>query len=82
MLRYRPPAKDRALLLYERFIRKSKVELEIGETPAAFAQRAIEDSPLSDDAIESITESYLDARYGPHERTAMQRLEKEITALR
>ena len=82
VLRYRPPAKDRALLLYERFIRKSKVESAIGETPAAFAQRAIEDSPLSDDAIESITESYLDARYGAHEQTAMQRLEKEITALR
>ena len=82
ILRYRPPAKDRALILYERFVRISKVEPSTGETPVAFAQRAIGASPVSDDKIESITATYLDARYGPTEIGAMQRLEKEVSALR
>ena len=37
--RYRPPRRDRAAVLYERFVRKTGVERGIGETPAHFALR-------------------------------------------
>jgi len=82
MLRYRPRPKDRAAILYKRFVRKSQVTLEIGETPATFAARAAEESPLTDVTIESITSSYLEARYGSSDPAAMQRLESEVRALR
>ena len=81
MLRYRPPAKDPAYVLYQRFVRKSQLTPATGETPIAFAQRATDESPLKGVDIHSITSSYLDARYGPPDPTAMRRLEQEITAL-
>lgn len=82
MLRYRPPAKDRAFKLYERFVRKSQVAPTTGETPISFAQRAESESALPGASIHSITFSYLNARYGPPDPTAIQRLEREVTALR
>ena len=81
MLRYRPPAKDRALILYERFVRKSQLVPNTGESPSTFATRAAGDSSLSQASVESITTSYLDARYGPQSRAKMQRLETEIREL-
>lgn len=80
-LRYRPPAKDRALILYERFVRKSRLVPNTGESPSTFATRAADDSSLSQTSVESITSSYLDARYGPHSRAKMQRLETEVREL-
>jgi transglutaminase-like putative cysteine protease len=81
MLRYRPPAKDRALILYERFIRKSQVAPRTGEAPSTFATRAADDSILPQTSIDSVTKLYLDARYGPHSLANMQRLETEIREL-
>ena len=81
MLRYRPPAKDRALILYERFVRKSQLVPNTGESPSTFATRAADDSSLSETSVESITRSYLDARYGPHSPAKMQRLETEVRGL-
>ena len=81
MLRYRPPAKDRALILYERFVRKSQLVPNTGESPSTFATRAAGDSSLSQASVESITTSYLDARYGPQSRAKMQRLETEVREL-
>jgi transglutaminase-like putative cysteine protease len=81
MLRYRPPAKDRALILYERFVRKSQLVPNTGESPSNFATRAAGDSSLSQASVESVTTSYLDARYGPHSRAKMQRLETEVREL-
>ena len=82
MLRYRPPKRDRAAILYTRFVRKSGVAPAVGETPAAFARRARTQSPLPADTIDMVTETYLDARYGPVDRAALQRLESAIGALR
>lgn len=82
MLRYRPPKRDRAAILYDRFVRKVQVTPAIGETPAAFAKRAAAESPLPDTTIDAVTSSYLDARYGPLDPAALLRLEREVMALR
>jgi len=80
-LRYRPPGRDRAAILYQRFVMKAGVAPLIGETPAVFAARAEIESPLSGDTIQTITASYLLARYGPTDPASMQRLESAVGSL-
>jgi hypothetical protein len=81
MLRYRPPNRDRAAVLYERFVNKTGITPAIGETPAAFAARASTESNLAAEDIEAITSSYLDARYGAANPAALSALESAVTAL-
>lgn len=82
MLRYRSPPRDRAAILYGRFVRKTGIEPTIGETPDAFADRAATDSPLPAATVRTITASYLDARYGSLDPAALGRLEEEVSSLR
>jgi transglutaminase-like putative cysteine protease len=81
MLRYRPPSRDRAAVLYERFVRKSGLKPATGETPRVFAQRVERDSALSADSVHSITDTYLDVRYGPPDPALLTSLESQIAAL-
>ena len=81
ILRYRPPPKDRAGILYDRFVRKSGLTPATGETPRVFADRARRDSTLPTAAVNSITTMYLDVRYGPADPALLQRLETDIAAL-
>ncbi len=81
MLRYRPPAKDRASVLYSKFIRKTGLRRKIGETEQAFALRATADSSLPCDNVTSITGAYLDARYGPEDNDAVSRLKAAVAAV-
>ncbi len=80
-LRYRPPPRDRAAILYERFVKKAGIEPQTGETPALFASRLHGESEISDETVEIITISYLEARYGPPNPTKMQRLETAVGQL-
>lgn len=79
--RYRPPPKDRAAILYGRFVRKSGLQPATGETPRLFAARVQRDSPLPPTAVSSITDTYLDVRYGPPNPALLERLESDIAAL-
>jgi transglutaminase-like putative cysteine protease len=81
MLRYRPPKRDRAAILYERFVNKTGVTPAIGETPAAFAARAADESSMAANVIEAVTSIYLDARYGPVNASALQKLEAAVASL-
>lgn len=81
MLRYRPPPRDRAAVLYARFVRTTGVAPVTGETPDAFAARAAAFSSLDDATIRSITANYLDARYGNEDPDSLGRLEAEVTAI-
>ena len=81
MLRYRPPPRDRAAVLYEKFVRKSGLKPATGETPRAFAGRIQRDSRLPADSVRNITDTYLDVRYGPPDPALMHRLEADISAL-
>ena len=82
MLRYRSPPRDRAAILYSRFVKKTGIERAVGETPDAFAARAVTESPLPAQIVRTITASYLDARYGTLDPAALGRLEEIVTSLR
>lgn len=80
-LRYRSPDKDAAAVLYRRFTRKTGLEPKIGETAARFAERARDESSLPADAIDSVTRAYHEARYGPDDDSALQRLKAAVVAI-
>jgi len=82
MLRYQPPPRDKAARLYERFVKRSGLTLATGETPRLFAARARRESPLPAASVQTITETYLDVRYGPPDPSLMRKLETEIATLR
>lgn len=81
-LRYRPPKRDVAAILYQKFVRKTGIEPGIGETPASFATRLQPDSKIPPASVDEITSSYLEARYGPTDPEALQKLQGAIAALR
>jgi transglutaminase-like putative cysteine protease len=82
MLRYRSPAKDRASILYARFIKKTGLQQRIGETEQEFALRAANNGTVSDDAVASVTGSYLNARYGSEDDQALVKLRSAVTDIR
>jgi transglutaminase-like putative cysteine protease len=81
ILRYRPPPRDRAAILYDRFVRKSGLTPATGETARVFAGRVRRDGSLPAATVNSITTTYLDVRYGPPDAALLQRLESDIAAL-
>ncbi len=81
ILRFRPPEQDHARKLYERFVRRTGLTPERGETPLAFAVRAAEASAASTD-VREITALYLDARYGQGGRDVLRSLDERIRRFR
>lgn len=81
MMRYRQPKKDRAALLYRQFTRKTGVIPLTGETPIQYATRSTNESQLPAELIETVTNSYLAARYGPADPEAMRRLQHAVRQL-
>lgn len=82
MLRYRAPAKDRASILYDRFVRKTGIERRTGETALEYARRAKADGALPEATVTSVTIAYLDARYGPGNDGALDRLKLAVADIR
>jgi hypothetical protein len=80
-LRYRPPPRDRAAVLYQRFVDKTGFKLDIGESPNAFANRVSADCDIGVDTVQDITDTYLEARYGDINPAALQRLEAQVAAI-
>ena len=80
-LRNRAPGRDRAAQLYRKFVRKSGVEPQTGETPARFAERLAAASPLPAEAVALITDAYLEARYGNPAPGRLDRLEKAVAQI-
>lgn len=79
-LRYRSPAKDPAAQLFQRFARKAGCEPRLGETAAQYAMRLGQLHVLPETTIESVTTAYHDARYGPHDDSALKRLKNAVAA--
>ena len=78
MMRYRPPPKDRAAVLYKKFTQKVGLQPNIGETPQAYVIRLSQDrEDLEDDATQ-VTEQYLLARYAPSNPAAIQNLQTAV----
>ena len=79
MLRYRPPPKDAASILYQKFTKKVGIPPSRGETPLSYAVRlAREQAGLAGHA-DSITAQYLDARYGPRDLLALEKLKVSVS---
>ncbi len=81
MLRYRTPSRDRASILYDRFVKKTGLKRHLGETAQDFARRAAAESKLPGAAIDKFTAAYLDARYGPETDDAETRLRAALAAV-
>jgi hypothetical protein len=77
MLRYRPPLKDNAALLYQQFVKKTGLEPHTGETALVFAARI----GKTGQTVDEITEAYLDARYGRNNAAAFERLRTAVRAM-
>ena len=81
MLRYRPPSKDSAALLYQQFVKKTGLEPHTGETALVFAARIGKTGQFPEQTVDEITEAYLDARYGRNNATAFERLRTAVRAM-
>jgi transglutaminase-like putative cysteine protease len=79
MLRYRPPPKDHAARLYQKFTRAAGIEPAQGETPLTYALRLGEERSEVSGLANEITSLYLDARYGPSGTLPMQQLRSAVT---
>ena len=64
MMRYRPPPKDEAARLYQKFTKAAGIEPRTGETPAIVAARIGSANTGQAQLAERITDLYLDIRYG------------------
>ena len=78
MLRYLPPRKDEAAILYTRFTRSAGLEPATGESPLDYALRISEEKAIIAKDAASITEQYLDARYGPPDPGVMSRFKLSV----
>jgi transglutaminase-like putative cysteine protease len=82
MLRYRPPQKDEAARLYRRFIKKTGLQPQTGETARVFALRVLKSNAAPDETVNEITDAYMDARYGRGGEKARGRLRDAVGAMR
>jgi transglutaminase-like putative cysteine protease len=81
MLRHRSPPKDRASVLYAKFIKKTGLQRTTGETEQEFAARARTEGLLPGHTVSGITQDYLNARYGPDTQHALQELRASVAAI-
>ncbi|NNF41349.1 MAG: DUF3488 domain-containing transglutaminase family protein [Woeseiaceae bacterium] len=81
-LRYRAPPKDRASILYARFIKKTGLQPGVGETAERFAERVTAETTIPEPAVLSVTAAYHAARYGPADVSAIIRLQRAINTIR
>jgi len=76
--RYRPPTKDPAALLYERFSRKARLLRQRGEPPLTYMARLAEGNEALTDDVALITARYLSARYGPPDARSLPNLKAAV----
>lgn len=81
VMRYRPPAKDRAAVLYRKFTRKAGLRPRRGETPQAYVIRLSREKAEFAVAAERVTASYLQARYAPPTPEAIERLRAAVDGI-
>lgn len=65
IIRYRPPAKDKAAVLYRQFTKRARLAPNRGESPLAYATRLVDSNASLRDSASDVTARYLVARYGP-----------------
>jgi len=78
MLRYRPPRKDEAAILYAKFASLAGDVPAVGETPQAYAARLQSQGNRVGGVADEVTAQYLDTRYGPPDPLALQKLKELV----
>ncbi len=78
LLRYRPPPKDAAAILYRKFTEKAGIMPARGETPLSYALRLKREREAIAAEADAITATYLDARYGPPNLVAVDKLQAAV----
>jgi transglutaminase-like putative cysteine protease len=81
ILRYRAPPKDEAARLFSVYVKHAGLEQRIGEAPQVFSARVSASGRFPDDVLNSVTQAYLQARYGPDSPQALTRLKAAVNAL-
>jgi transglutaminase-like putative cysteine protease len=81
MIHYRPPPRDKAAIQYQRFVRKSGLEPQTGETAHLFAMRVQDSGRIPLPTVDAITDAYMDTRYGSGGEAAFQRLKQAVGAI-
>jgi transglutaminase-like putative cysteine protease len=82
MWRLRPPPRDRASVLYGRFLKRLGVKPAIGETPDAFATRLAEQADVGEELIARVVRAYVAVRYAAGGDAAMDELEAAVSEAR
>jgi transglutaminase-like putative cysteine protease len=78
VMRYRPPPKDRAAILYRKFTQKTGVHPDRGETPRTYVTRLSRERTDLAAAAELVTNKYLLARYAPPTPEAIGELKAAV----
>ena len=79
-MRYRPPPRDEAARLYEKFTKKAGIEPATGETPYVVASRIAGTGSDRAAQADRITGLYLDVRYGPAGASRLGELQAAVSA--
>ena len=79
VVRYRPPKKDEAAILYAKFTSLAGIDPKTGESPIAYLLRVREEKSNVASEASDITEKYLDTRYGPPRAASLQGLKDSVS---
>ncbi|MFQ6004428.1 MAG: transglutaminaseTgpA domain-containing protein [Woeseia sp.] len=82
VLRYRPPPKDYAAILYRKFTQKAGLVPKLGESPQAFMNRLWRENEEIGIDAERVTDLYLNTRYGPPRRHTLDQLRAAVADFR
>ncbi|MEO1204403.1 MAG: transglutaminase domain-containing protein, partial [Pseudomonadota bacterium] len=82
MWRLRPPPRDRASVLYSRFLKRLGVQPATGETPDAFVARVASEADVADEHIARVATAYIAVRYGAGGDASLDELEAAVSAAR
>ena len=78
VLRYRPPVRDEAALLFQKFIRRVGTGPDTGETPLAFGDRIRNSNAEIADDADDVIHQYLVTRYGPENPESVDALRRSV----
>lgn len=79
VVRYRPPKKDEAAILYAKFTSLAGIDPKTGESPIAYLLRVREEKSNVASEAGDITKKYLDTRYGPPQVASLQSLKDSVS---
>ena len=78
VVRYRPPKKDEAAIVYAKFTQITGISPVIGESPQTYLSRVCKEKERIGDDANDITQKYLESRYGPPDPHMLHSLRESV----